>query len=56
MVVSYSVVFPHPLDEMYTNFKEAPIDFPPTYKYDLRCDDAYAKHRTPSYTVSIRKE
>ncbi|CAF0909926.1 unnamed protein product [Adineta ricciae] len=40
-------------DELYTNFKEATIDFPPTYKYDLRCNDGYAKHRTPSYTDRI---
>ena len=44
-------IFSHVLDELYTNFKEATIDFPPTYKYDLRCNDGYAKHRTPSYTV-----
>jgi hypothetical protein len=34
------------------DFKEADINFPPTYKFDLRStDDTYAKHRTPSYTV-----
>ncbi|UJR25818.1 hypothetical protein I4U23_007168 [Adineta vaga] len=40
-------------DDLYTHFKEADIDFPPTYKYDLRYDDTYAKHRTPSYTDRI---
>lgn len=35
-----------------SSFKEAEIDFAPTYKFDLRYDnDVYAKHRTPSYTV-----
>jgi len=37
---------------LYGDFKEASIEFPPTYKLDLRAaDDTYAKHRTPSYTV-----
>lgn len=40
------------LDDAYASFKEADIAFPPTYKYDLRSDDAYAKHRVPAYTVS----
>lgn len=38
--------------DLYSEFKEADIHFPPTYKYDLRAAvDVYAKHRTPSYTV-----
>ena len=38
--------------DLYAEFKEADIHFPPTYKFDLRVDeDVYAKHRTPSYTV-----
>ncbi|CAF0974246.1 unnamed protein product [Adineta steineri] len=40
-------------DDIYSKFKEADINFPPTYKYDLRFDDTYAKHRTPSYTDRI---
>ena len=41
------------LGDPYGEFKEAEIKFPPTYKFDLRTDDdVYAKHRTPSYTVS----
>ncbi|CAF3819836.1 unnamed protein product [Rotaria sordida] len=41
-------------NDLYANFKEADIDFAPTYKFDLRYDDdTYAKHRTPSYTVRI---
>ncbi len=37
---------------LYGDFKEASIEFPPTYKLDLRAaDDTYSKHRTPSYTV-----
>lgn len=41
------------LGDLYAEFKEADIHFPPTYKFELRADgDVYAKHRTPSYTVS----
>ncbi|CAF0803144.1 unnamed protein product [Rotaria sordida] len=41
-------------NDLYANFKEADIDFAPTYKFDLRYDDdTYAKHRTPSYTDRI---
>lgn len=41
-----------PPDELYSEFKEAPINFPPTYKFDLRSNgDTYAKHRVPAYTV-----
>ncbi|CAF2312683.1 unnamed protein product [Rotaria sp. Silwood2] len=41
-------------DGLYASFKEADIDFAPTYKFDLRFDnDTYAKHRTPSYTDRI---
>lgn len=44
-----------PLDELYCEFKEAPITFPPTYKFDLRSNgDTYVKHRVPSYTVRIK--
>ncbi|CAF0841743.1 unnamed protein product [Rotaria sordida] len=40
--------------DRYCDFKEANIDFPPTYKFDLRCnDDTYVKNRTPSYTDRI---
>ncbi|UJR23090.1 hypothetical protein I4U23_026113 [Adineta vaga] len=39
---------------IYSDFKEENIDFPPTYKFDLRAEnDTYAKHRTPSYTDRI---
>jgi hypothetical protein len=41
------------IGDAYADFKEADIEFPPTYKYDLRFDNTYAKHRTPSYTVQI---
>ena len=37
--------------DAYSNFKEADIHFPPTYKYDLRQENTYTKHRIPSYTV-----
>ncbi|CAM4756399.1 unnamed protein product [Rotaria magnacalcarata] len=41
-------------NHIYAAFKEADIEFPPTYKYDLRYDDdIYAKQRTPSYTDRI---
>lgn len=39
------------LGDPYGDFKEADITFPPTYKFDLRYENTYAKHRTPSYTV-----
>jgi hypothetical protein len=40
-------------DKLYAAFKEATIDFKPTYKYDLRLDSSkYVKHRIPSYTVT----
>ena len=37
------------------NFKEAPITFPPTYKYDVGSQlfDSSRKKRTPSYTDRI---
>jgi hypothetical protein len=41
------------LGDVYSNFKEADITFPPTYKFDLRDVDTYAKHRIPSYTVRM---
>ena len=38
----------------YADFKEAKIEFPPTYKFDSSSDtETYAKHRTPSYTVRL---
>ncbi|CAF0946703.1 unnamed protein product [Rotaria sp. Silwood1] len=38
----------------HCQFKEANIDFPPTYKFDLRSfNDIYTKNRTPSYTDRI---
>ncbi|CAF2877460.1 unnamed protein product [Rotaria sp. Silwood2] len=40
--------------DRYCDFKEANIDFPPTYKFNLRSnDDTYAKNRIPSYTDRI---
>jgi len=47
----YSIEFY--IGDAYADFKEADITFPPTYKYDLRVDNGYAKHRTPSYTVKV---
>jgi len=45
------------IEDAYADFKEADIDFAPTYKFDLHYnDDIYAKHRTPSYTVRITIE
>ncbi|CAF1369554.1 unnamed protein product [Adineta steineri] len=39
---------------LYADFKEATIEFPPTYKFDLRSTtDNYTKNRTPSYTDRI---
>jgi phosphatidylinositol-bisphosphatase len=49
----YSISYSY-IGDAYANFKEGEIDFPPTYKFDLRVENAYAKHRTPSYTVRIR--
>ncbi len=46
-------IFFYYIDDLYGNFKEADINFSPTYKFDLRFDDTYAKHRTPAYTVRI---
>ncbi len=41
-------------DDPYSEFKEAAINFPPTYKFDLRSNgDTYNKYRIPSYTVRI---
>jgi hypothetical protein len=51
------VSFCYSLDDPYAEFKEAAIDFAPTYKFDLHFNgDTYAKHRTPSYTVRIKTE
>uniref|UniRef100_UPI00398EDD49 phosphatidylinositol polyphosphate 5-phosphatase type IV isoform X2 n=1 Tax=Pristiophorus japonicus TaxID=55135 RepID=UPI00398EDD49 len=40
---------------IFKGFKEAEINFPPTYKFDIGCDvyDSSAKCRTPSYTDRI---
>ncbi|XP_051892887.1 phosphatidylinositol polyphosphate 5-phosphatase type IV isoform X2 [Pristis pectinata] len=40
---------------VFKGFKEAEINFPPTYKFDIGCDvyDSSAKKRTPSYTHPI---
>lgn len=40
---------------IFKGFHEAPIHFPPTYKYDVGCDvyDSTSKQRTPSYTDRI---
>jgi len=43
--------FYYDIADTYGNFKEGDIGFPPTYKFDLRDGNTYAKHRTPSYTV-----
>ena len=39
---------------MFKGFSEQPINFPPTYKFDLNSDsyDSSEKRRTPSWTVS----
>jgi hypothetical protein len=45
------------IEDPYADFKEADINFAPTYKFDLRSNsDTYNKHRTPSYTVRIKIE
>ncbi|KAI4876565.1 hypothetical protein NFI96_016593 [Prochilodus magdalenae] len=40
---------------IFRGFLEAPIHFPPTYKFDIGCDvyDTTSKQRTPSYTDRI---
>ncbi|XP_026858662.2 phosphatidylinositol polyphosphate 5-phosphatase type IV isoform X2 [Electrophorus electricus] len=40
---------------IFKGFQEAPIHFPPTYKFDIGCDvyDTTSKQRTPSYTDRI---
>uniref|UniRef100_A0AAR2K8P3 Phosphatidylinositol polyphosphate 5-phosphatase type IV n=1 Tax=Pygocentrus nattereri TaxID=42514 RepID=A0AAR2K8P3_PYGNA len=40
---------------IFKGFQEAPIHFPPTYKFDIGCDiyDSTSKQRTPSYTDRI---
>ncbi|XP_051519658.1 phosphatidylinositol polyphosphate 5-phosphatase type IV-like isoform X1 [Myxocyprinus asiaticus] len=40
---------------IFKGFQEAPIHFPPTYKFDIGCDvyDTTTKQRTPSYTDRI---
>ncbi|CAB1319563.1 unnamed protein product [Coregonus sp. 'balchen'] len=40
---------------IFKGFQEAPIQFLPTYKYDVGCDmyDTTSKQRTPSYTDRI---
>ncbi len=49
---NYFCIYYYSIEEPYADFKEASINFAPTYKFDLRSnDDTYAKHRTPSYTV-----
>jgi hypothetical protein len=53
LCTSSLILLTESLDDSFAEFKEAEIKFPPTYKFDLRTDDdVYAKHRTPSYTVS----
>lgn len=41
---------------IFEGFREAPIHFLPTYKFDIGCDiyDSTSKQRTPSYTVRHR--
>lgn len=43
------------IGSIFKGFQEAPIHFPPTYKFDIGCDvyDTTSKQRTPSYTVRI---
>lgn len=43
------------LGSIFKGFQEAPIQFLPTYKYDVGCDmyDTTSKQRTPSYTVCV---
>ena len=43
------------LDQVFREFHEGPIYFPPTYKYDVGLDtyDTSEKARTPSYTDRI---
>ncbi|XP_053474005.1 phosphatidylinositol polyphosphate 5-phosphatase type IV isoform X2 [Ictalurus furcatus] len=40
---------------VFRGFREAPIHFTPTYKFNMGCDvyDTSSKHRTPSYTDRI---
>ncbi|XP_006640692.1 phosphatidylinositol polyphosphate 5-phosphatase type IV [Lepisosteus oculatus] len=40
---------------IFKGFEEAPIQFLPTYKFDIGCDtyDSTAKQRTPSYTDRV---
>lgn len=42
-----------PPGSIFKGFHEAPIQFLPTYKFDIGCDiyDTTSKQRTPSYTV-----
>lgn len=42
---------------VFKEFSEQPITFPPTYKFDLHSDryDSSEKRRTPSWTVSHHK-
>jgi hypothetical protein len=39
---------------VFVGFEEAPLDFPPTYKFDKMSDlyDSSSKQRVPSWTVS----
>ena len=43
-----------PAGNVFQGFSEQPINFPPTYKFDLNSDlyDSSEKKRTPSWTVS----
>lgn len=42
---------------IFEGFREAPIHFLPTYKFDVGCDsyDSTSKQRTPSYTVRRKR-
>lgn len=42
-------------EKVFREFREGPIEFPPTYKYDISSDeyDTSEKARTPSYTDRI---
>ncbi len=48
-------IFVLSVDDLYSEFKEAVINFPPTYNIELRSNgDTYDKHRIPAYTVRIK--
>ncbi|XP_076853838.1 phosphatidylinositol polyphosphate 5-phosphatase type IV isoform X3 [Brachyhypopomus gauderio] len=52
---SFLFITSHFTCSIFKGFQEAPIHFPPTYKFDVGCDvyDTTSKQRTPSYTDRI---